>query len=458
MKRRWVMIQFLVLLGWSMQSASAQSLDPKVLHVVNRISFGARPGDYERVQTIGIDRYIQEQLNPEKIPEPPALGDQLAPLSDLWVTAGEGVQLFRSPNNPNDANAKQQALGTFGQNVLKEATQARLLRAINSPRQLEEVMVDFWFNHFNVHSGKGRTKIWLSAYERDAIRLHALGQFRDLLDTTARHPAMLYYLDNWQNTAKGLNENYARELMELHTLGVDGGYTQADVITLAKVLTGWGLSPYNATQPSASGFFFNPKQHDNSPKVFLGKTLTQTGEAEGAEVLDILSIHPSTAKFISLKLAQYFVSDKPPQSLVNRLQKRFLATNGEIRKVLQTLFTSPEFSNPKIYRRKYKTPYQYVVSAVRSTGVTVLNTLPLSTTLQQLSMPIYGCPTPDGYKQTETNWLNPDSTVRRLNFAVNLGNGAIGITILTRGHCQLESNDRSGSKRINPTQNPSATR
>jgi uncharacterized protein (DUF1800 family) len=431
MRQRWRIWQFLIILAGVLSPTVglAQSIDPQVMHVVNRLSFGARPGDYEQVQAMGVDRYIQSQLNPAQIPEPPTLTAQLATLPSLSIDAGSMVQLFRTPKDPANPNAKNEALITTGRDILKDATAARLWRAIDSPRQLEEVMVDFWFNHFNVHSGKGRTKIWLNSYEQTAIRPYALGKFRDLLTATVRHPAMLYYLDNWQNTAKGLNENYARELMELHTLGVDGGYTQADVTTLAKVFTGWGLAPYNAESPIASGFRFDKNRHDNTSRVFLGQPLTQKGEAEGTEVLGILATHPSTAKFISFKLAQYFVSDQPPQSLVDRLQKRFLATDGNIRQVLQTLFASPEFRDPQIYQRKYKTPYQYVISAVRATGETPLNPGPLSSTLQQLSMPIYGCPTPDGYKQVETNWLNPDSTVRRLNFAVTLGSGSIGITV-----------------------------
>jgi uncharacterized protein (DUF1800 family) len=432
MKRRWFVLYSCVSLLVTTTQASrviAQEIDPLVLHVVNRLSFGASPGDYERVQAIGVDRYIQEQLNPAQLEAPQQLDKKLAKLPGLWLETKNLVQLFRAPENPLSPATKQQALNEAGQQVLNDGTQARFLRAVYSPRQLEEVMTDFWFNHFNVHSGKGRTKIWLSTYERDAIRPHVLGQFRDLLDTTARHPAMLFYLDNWQNTDKGLNENYARELMELHTLGVDGGYTQQDVITLAKVLTGWGIAPYNPNNPIDSGFFFNPKLHDNSPKQFLGQPLQQKGIREGDEALDILASHPSTAKFISYKLAQYFVSDRPSQALINRMQKRFLATDGDIREVLKTLFSSKEFRNPKIYRRKYKTPYQYTISAVRAAGVEVVNVGPLTSLLLQLSMPIYGCPTPDGYKQIQSAWLNPDGTVRRLSFAVGLGNGAVGIDV-----------------------------
>jgi uncharacterized protein (DUF1800 family) len=401
-------------------------IDPLVLHVVNRLSFGPTPGELAQVQEMGVDRYIDSQLNPENIPLPEALETQLASFDNLGGTAGDWTRRYFTPVPTEGREAKNKALQQEGRAMVTSASQARLGRAIASPRQLEEVLTDFWFNHFNVHSGKGFTRLWVASYERDAIRPQVLGKFRSLLGATARHPAMLFYLDNWQSSKQGLNENYARELMELHTLGVDGGYTQADVLDLAKILTGWTLAPY--AKPDPSGFYFNPNRHDNSIQQFLGKPLGKPGVAQGEAALDILAKHPATAKFVSYKLAQYFVSDRPPQALVTQMQKRFLATDGDLREVLKTLFKSSAFRNPKVFQRKYKTPYQYVVSAVRSTGITVEKTDPLILTLQQLSMPIYGCPTPDGYKQTETAWLNPDSMVRRLNFAIALGNGRSGLT------------------------------
>jgi uncharacterized protein (DUF1800 family) len=401
-------------------------IDPLVLHVVNRLSFGAAPGELAQVQEMGVDRYIETQLNPETIPLPEALEAQLASFGDLGGTAGDLTYRYFTPVQAEGREAKNKALQENGRTNVKSASQAKLVRAIASPRQLEEVLTDFWFNHFNVHSGKGLTKLWIASYERDAIRPQVLGKFRSLLGASAHHPAMLFYLDNWQSSKQGLNENYARELMELHTLGVDGGYTQADVLSLAKILTGWTLAPY--AKPDPSGFYFNPNRHDNSIQQFLGKPLGKSGVAQGEAALDILAKHPATAKFVSYKLAQYFVSDRPPQALVTQMQKRFLATDGDLREVLKTLFESTAFRNPKVFQRKYKTPYQYVVSAVRSTGITLEKPDPLILTLQQFSMPLYGCPTPDGYKQTETAWLNPDSMVRRLNFAIALGNGRSGLT------------------------------
>ena len=221
----------------------------------------------------------------------------------------------------------------------------------------------------------------------------------------------------------GLNENYARELMELHTLGVEGGYSQQDVIALAKVLTGWGLRRAGQVAGDSSGFYFDPKRHDASDKVFLGQTIQGGGIEEGEKALDILAKHPATAKHISYKLAQYFVADRPPQSLVDRLAQRYLSTDGNIREILNTLFHSPEFWDSQYYSAKFKTPYQYVVSAVRATGMEMRNPTAIASALQQLGMPLYGCPTPDGYKNTEAAWLNPDAMTRRVSFATAIGTG-----------------------------------
>jgi uncharacterized protein (DUF1800 family) len=257
-----------------------------------------------------------------------------------------------------------------------------------------------------------------------------------LLGATARHPAMLYYLDNWQNTDpkssgakgrfQGLNENYARELMELHTLGVGGGYSQQDVIALARIFTGWGF-PRDATRTNNYSFYFDKTRHDFTDKVFLGKTIKGSGASEGEQALDLLASSPATAKHISYKLAQYFVADNPPNALVDRLSKRFLETKGDIRAVLNTLFRSPEFWDVKNYGTKFKTPYQYVISAVRSTDKKVENFQQLYSYLQQLGMPLYGCLTPDGYKNTRDAWLNPDAIARRLNFATALAGDRLSL-------------------------------
>jgi uncharacterized protein (DUF1800 family) len=336
--------------------AVAVPQDNHEIHVLNRLGFGPRPGDIERVKKIGVERYIQEQLNPRSIPIPEPLEAKLKSLETMGRSAPQLFLEYGPPSyaaNRGDKQAAQQARQR-ARIIVDQAIEARLLRAIESPRQLQEVMVNFWFNHFNVFAQKGLDHLWVGSYEEEAIRPYALGRFRDLLGATAKHPAMLFYLDNWQNTApgspaargqfKGLNENYARELMELHTLGVDGGYTQQDVITLAKILTGWGFRRpgqrpqalnagrrlvnlgQNATDEN--GFFFDANRHDNSTKIFLGRTIRSTGQAEGEEALDILAGHPSTAHFISYKLAQYFVADDPPKALTERLAKRFLETQG----------------------------------------------------------------------------------------------------------------------------------
>ncbi len=296
------------------------------------------------------------------------------------------------------------------QAVLGELAEAKLLRAIYSNRQLDEVMTDFWFNHFNVFIGKGPDRYMVSAYERDVIRPHALGKFKDILEATAKSPAMLFYLDNWQsvgpnselalygpqrsagrrgrfarprpqakNRPSGLNENYAREIMELHTLGVDGGYTQKDVTELAKVLTGWTIEKPQL----GGGFKFNERAHEPGNKYVLGRKIGEHGEKEGEEMLDVLAHHPATAKFISRKLAMRFVSDNPPQSLVDRMAETFLKKDGDIREVLRTMFHSPEFWAADAYRAKMKTPFEFVASAARASGADIENALPLVGTLNR---------------------------------------------------------------------------
>lgn len=441
LKPRYWVLSILLSLGLLNTSsyAAGTATDPNVLHILNRLSFGPRPGDIERVKSMGIDKYIQEQLAPESIPESPELKQQLDSLETLHKTPVELFQDYgRPPTLPGQKPTREEirAARQRSRIIVNQAMQARLLRATESSRQLQEVMVDFWYNHFNVFNDKGLDRLWVGAYEEEAIRPYALGQFRQLLEATARHPAMLYYLDNWQNTApnspgargKGLNENYARELMELHTLGVDGGYTQQDVIALARILTGWGLrNPRQTNNPYE--FYFDDKRHDFGDKVFLGHTIKGSGQAEVEQALDILAKSPTTAHHISYQLAQYFVADQLPASLVDRLAQRFQQTDGDIRAVLDTLFHSPEFSDPKFYNAKFKTPLEYVVSSVRAAGVPVTNTKPMTTLLQQLGMPLYGYLTPDGYKNTQEAWLNPDAMTRRLSFATALANGNLPLNV-----------------------------
>ena len=406
------------------------------VHVLDRLAFGPTLEELRRIKTIGEERYISEQLDPDQIPEPIELRWRVAQLDTLKLNPVQLRQLYGPVRNlrgfkPNPELEKAQRERV--RLILRDASEARVLRAVLSARQLQEVLVDFWFNHFNVFSGKGLDDVWIGSYEQQAIRPFVLGRFRDLLFATTKHPAMLVYLDNALSTApgsrgargrqKGLNENFAREVMELHTLGADGGYTQEDVVTLARVLTGWGINPPDARALPEHAAVFDGARHDYSPKVFLGHSLESRGKAEGEEALDILARSPATARHISFKLTQYFVADEPPPALVERLAARFLETDGNIREVLRTLFNSGEFWNSK--GDKYKTPYEFVISAVRAAGVAVGNVRPLLGAMDQLGMPLFGCLTPDGYKNTQEAWLGPDATTRRISFAAGLSRGDI---------------------------------
>ncbi|SRR5579875_967712 len=446
-----------MLFGAILGQAAEIPTDLKPIHVLNRLAFGPRPGDIQRVREIGVEQYIQEQLHPESIPVPPAIQSQLDQLDTLRMTPVELFLKYRpfTPGQKPDP-AQVKAARQRARIIMEQAAQARLLRAIEDPRQLQQVMVDFWFNHFNVFAAKGLDYLWTGAFEQEAIRPYALGRFRDLLGATARHPAMLFYLDNWLNTGPGtpgahgrfdgLNENYARELMELHTLGVDGGYTQQDVIALARIFTGWGLINRRAARRAgllawlrgsdgfagSNGFYFDPTRHDFSTKRFLGHTIQGSGIGEGEQALDILARSPATAHHISYELAQYFVADDPPPALVRRLAATFMNSDGDIRSVLNTLFQSPEFWDQKYYGNRFKTPYQFVVSAVRATAIYPRNFLPLMGALRQLGEPLYGCQTPDGYKFTQAAWLNPDAMMLRLSFATALGTGHLRLMQVPR--------------------------
>ena len=349
------------------------------------------------------------------------------------------------------------ALNNPEQVVGDELMQAKLLRAIYSERQLDEVMTDFWFNHFNVYVGKGADRYLITSYERDVIRPHGLGKFEDLLVATAKSPAMLFYLDNWLSVGpdsdiargvrknpyphrhrgrfppppkqakgngkrkNGLNENYGRELMELHTLGVNGGYTQVDVTEVARVLTGWTID-----QPQkGGGFKFEERMHEPGTKIVLGHKIKERGEKEGMEVLHLLAHHPSTARFICTKLATRFVSDTPPPALVEEMTQTFLKKDGEIREVLKTMFRSPEFWSADTYRAKLKTPLEFVISSLRATGAEVSDALPLARQLNTLGMPLYGMQPPTGYSMKSDAWVNSSALLSRMNFSLALMSGKI---------------------------------
>jgi uncharacterized protein (DUF1800 family) len=343
--------------------------------------------------------------------------------------------------------------------VADELVQAKLLRAIYSECQLEEVMTDFWFNHFNVFAGKGPERLFLTNYEQDVIRPHALGRFEDLLVATAKSPAMLFYLDNWLSVGpnsmralgipdrpfrthgpygrprrfpppnpnakrkanSGLNENYGRELLELHTLSVNGGYSQRDVTEVAKVFTGWTIEKPN----DGGSFKYDPRMHEPGPKFVLGHHIKPKGEDEGREVLHMLATSPQTAHFISLKLAERFVSDDPPPALVDRMAKTFEKKKGDIREVLSTLFHSPEFWADGTYRAKVKTPLEFVASAVRATGADVDDAMPLARQVANMGMPLYGAQPPTGYSMKGDTWVSSSALLNRMNFALGLTGGKV---------------------------------
>ena len=545
------------------ENLAAAQMDQRkrAVHALNRLTFGPRAGDVQRVMAIGVDQWIDQQLHPEKIDDSP-LDARLAPFRTLRMPTREIVENFPSeqmikavadgkqslPSDPlkravyqaqldryqDKENRKQQtaiagadkvteddrtrrqqdridaeqkveelldmppdqrmkavlkmspeeqrsmtsslqgdkrdeflegmnprqretlaALNYPQQVVANELVEGKLLRAIYSDRQLQEVMTDFWFNHFNVFMGKGADRYLLTSYERDVIRPRALGKFEDLLVATAQSPAMLFYLDNWlsigpnsdvangipkkanketqqrirrksqTNKAKGqrngLNENYGRELMELHTLGVNGGYTQQDVTEVARVFTGWTLKE----PKQGGGFTFEERTHEPGNKIVLGHRIKPKGEKEGLDVLHILAHNPSTAKFICTKLAMRFVSDDPPRALVDRMAQTFLKKQGNIREVLKTMLDSPEFWAPEAYRAKVKTPLEFVVSAVRASSGDVTDAMPIARQLQTMGMPLYGLQPPTGYSMKADAWVNSSALLGRMNFAMALTSGKL---------------------------------
>ncbi|HTZ96489.1 MAG TPA: DUF1800 domain-containing protein [Terriglobales bacterium] len=382
----------------------------------------------------------------------------------LRMSAEDRLALARSlkPNTRDellDGMSAQQretmiALNNPQQVVVDELVEGKILRETYSERQVQEVMTDFWLNHFNVYLGKGPDRYFLTSYERDVIRPHSMGKFEDLLAATAQSPAMLFYLDNWlsvgpdsddargvpknpmagwrramrgnpakppKNRNSGLNENYGRELMELHTLGVNGGYSQKDVTEVARVFTGWTIK-----QPrDGGGFTFEERMHEPGDKTVLGKRIKSNGEKEGFEVLHLLAHHPATAKFICTKLAMRFVSDDPPPALVSRMSQTFLKKDGDIREVLRTMLRSPEFWSNDAYRAKVKTPLEFVVSSLRASNAEVSDALPIAHRLQALGMPLYGMQPPTGYSMKADAWVNSSALLGRMNFALTLANGKL---------------------------------
>jgi uncharacterized protein (DUF1800 family) len=511
-----------------------------ILHALNRLAYGPRPGDVDRIRQMGLAKWIDQQLNPKSIDDsaaearlsiyptlqmstsqlmaeypqpkqaavvaakaearqqnqqgPPAVTTTAssnsieAPSSDASMNTPANQKRANSfaaaadapspmkLNPPTrgaggksalsvDPNAVPPAISDDSkrpQRVVEELSMAKVTRAVYSQRQLEQVLDDFWLNHFNVFAGKGEVKWYLTSYERDVIQPRAMGKFKDLVTATAQSPAMLFYLDNFlsvdpnaaahqaalkamrqqhrggfwgprpnpgrplppQNNKKpdrGLNENYGRELMELHTLGVDGGYTQKDVTEVARCFTGWTIEkPRELAQ-----FKFDEKLHDPTPKIVLGKKIHDGGMKDGEEVIGLLAKNPNTAKFISTKLARRFVSDTPPPLLVQRMAKTFLKSDGDIHEVMRTMIYSPEFWSRDAYRAKVKTPFELVVSSVRALGTDIDTPMPLVQWVNRIGEPLYQCQPPTGYSDTAATWVNTGALLNRLNFSLALAGNKI---------------------------------
>ncbi|HTD05141.1 DUF1800 domain-containing protein, partial [Undibacterium sp.] len=390
------------------------------------------------------ERYLERQLHPAPAALPGPVQAQIAamtisqrPVEQLNQELEQRRKDADAIANDDEKKAAQQAYQQELNRLAREAATRSLLRALYSPNQLQEQMTWFWMNHFNVHQGKSNIRLLVSDYEERAIRPHALGKFRELLAATVRHPAMIRYLDNEQNAVNRINENYARELMELHTLGVNGGYSQRDVQELARILTGVGVN-MGANTPNVKrelqgqyvhqGLFeFNPNRHDYGNKQFLGQTVHGRGLAEVDEAIDRLSRNPATARFVSRKLAVYFVADEPPAALVDRMSQTFLSTDGDIAATLHTLFTSAEFSHS--LAQKFKDPVHYVVSAVRLAydDKAILNAGPMLNWLNRMGEPLYGHQTPDGYPMTEAAWASPGQMNTRFEIAKAIGSGNAGL-------------------------------
>ncbi len=447
-----------------------QTGDQQIQQVLNRLAFGARPGEAARVRELGVDEWIAAQLAPGLIDDHAA--DSLVALYEgLRQPTGDLVRAYtesqralraaqrstvtgRADSTRRDARAAAlradpalRELVRRNQRVLGDVQSARLLRAVASERQLQEVMTDFWENHFSVFAGKGVTRLFIPAYDREVIRPHALGHFRELLGAVAKSPAMLFYLDQWQSAAdslrptlaagrsprrrsaqrlapvarRGLNENYARELLELHTLGVDGGYTQRDVIEVARALTGWTMAP---RQDGA--FLFRPAVHDAGEKVVLGHRLPAgRGIEDGEAVLDLLARDPRTARFVAQKLAVRFVGDTPPMALVDRAATVFLQTDGDLREVVRTIVTSPEFFSRAAYRSKVKSPFELVASALRAVGAAPDTSMRSAQVVAFLGQPIFGHQAPNGWPETGESWMNTGAILNRINFGLALAAGRL---------------------------------
>jgi uncharacterized protein (DUF1800 family) len=402
--------------------------DQRIVHFLNRTSFGANAEEVQRARRLGIAAYLDEQLEPEKIPDP-VVDEKIAGLKTLRLSSRELLELYPLPRLASQPAGP--APMQSPREVLLELQLARLFRAVYSRRQLYEVMVDFWNNHFNIFAVKGVDRWLTTAYDRDTIRPNVFGRFRDLLLATAKSPAMLFYLDNWLSVApsasmrarpansrkQGLNENYARELMELHTLGVDGGYTQKDVQEVARCFTGWTMRQPRG-QPD---FLFDSTLHDNDAKNVLGTIVPAGGGiADGIKVVDLLARHPSTAKFIATKLARRFIADDPPATVVSDAAATFRRTDGDIRAVVRTILESREFYAAEVYRGKLKKPLEFIAGALRITDSDTRVTAALLRYLGRMGEPLFLAQAPNGYGDVAERWISADMLLTRINFVSDL--------------------------------------
>jgi uncharacterized protein (DUF1800 family) len=414
-------------------------------HVVRRCTFGARPGDVEAVVAAGIERWIERQLDPSSIPDE-AMEERLAPLLHLKRTSAQTLQAIRdeverATQGARDENERQlRAQAAYNRAAAQPSAETRravLLRAVHSERMLFEVLVDFWRNHFNVDVSKDDVRLYVADWEREVLRRHALGRFEDLLLATARHPAMLFYLDNHVSRAPaargervlagreredrtdGLNENYARELMELHTVGVDNGYDQEDVVQLALVLTGWSIDRETGT------FAFHESWHARGRKRVMGKIVKGGGAEDGEAVVLHLARHANTRAFVCTKLVRHFVADEPPADVVAAAVAAWTRSKGDLREVMRAILLHPRFFAPEHMRTKAKTPFEFVVSLVRATGVDVKEPEGLLERLADMQQPLYQCEDPTGWSDRAVDWMDPGVLAVRWQLARDVLDGKV---------------------------------
>jgi uncharacterized protein (DUF1800 family) len=463
--------------------------DQQIIQALNRLTFGAKPGDILKVRAIGLDKWIDQQLQPDKINDDvmnafvrnySALDENQNDLLKQYAEQQQQRRVVKQERadttQPMTADEiaqvrQQQQMANSRRLVVTQLQSSRVARAVASERQLQEVMTDFWENHFNIYAAKGAPEpYYLVDFDQNVIRPHALGKFRDLLEAVSRSPAMLFYLDNARSMADstrptlrpentrnqfprvrpfgrpgvgiimraprpaqqgqpqvprqrpGLNENYGRELLELHTLGVDGGYTQQDVINVARAFTGWTIKP----PAQGGGFIFRPQVHDAGDKIVLGHRLAAgRGEEDAEDVLDILAKSPATAHFISFKLARRFVSDSPSKALVDHAAQVYLKTDGDIREVLRSIITSPEFFSQRAFRSKVKSPFEVVVSAARALNAAPDSTPRSAQVIAYLGQPIFGHQAPNGWPETGESWMNTGAILNRINFGMAAAAGRL---------------------------------